>query len=77
MRVFYTDTARLDRSLCVTDVRSLDPISSFEVWDNVRDDEVAELEGLFGHLYRPDSAATASLGMNPGLTVHQREYGAK
>ena len=33
--------------------------SVFEVWDNIRDDEVAELEGLFRHLYRHDSAASA------------------
>jgi predicted nuclease of predicted toxin-antitoxin system len=33
--------------------------SVFEVWDNIRDDEVAELEGLFRHLYRDDSTAGA------------------
>ena len=33
--------------------------SIFEVWDNIRDEEVAELEGLFRHLYRHDSAASA------------------
>jgi hypothetical protein len=33
--------------------------SIFEVWDNIRDDEIAELEGLFRHLYRHDSAAGA------------------
>jgi hypothetical protein len=33
--------------------------SIFEVWDNIRDDEIAELEGLFRHLYRHDSAASA------------------
>lgn len=31
--------------------------SAFEVWDNVRDDEIAELEGLLRHLYRRDSKA--------------------
>jgi hypothetical protein len=31
--------------------------SVFEVWDNIRDEEVAELEGLFRHLYRHDSTA--------------------
>src|SRR5262245_58722394 len=31
--------------------------SAFQVWDNVRDEEVAELEGLFRHIYRLDSAA--------------------
>jgi hypothetical protein len=33
--------------------------SLFEVWDNIRDEEIAELEGLFRHLYRHDSAASA------------------
>jgi hypothetical protein len=28
--------------------------SVFQVWDNIRDDEVAELEGLFRHIYRRD-----------------------
>jgi hypothetical protein len=32
--------------------------SAFVVWDNIRDDEVAELEGLFRHIYRKDSAAS-------------------
>jgi len=31
--------------------------SCFEVWDNVSDEEIAELEGLFRHLYRFDSRA--------------------
>jgi hypothetical protein len=31
--------------------------SAFEVWDNVRDDEIEELEGLFRHLYKFDSKA--------------------
>lgn len=31
--------------------------SAFEVWDNIRDDEIVELEGLFRHLYRKDSRA--------------------
>jgi hypothetical protein len=31
--------------------------SVFEVWPNVRDDEVGELEGLFRHLYKLDAAA--------------------
>ncbi len=33
--------------------------SVYEVWDNISDDEVAELEGLFRHIYRKDSAASA------------------
>jgi hypothetical protein len=40
--------------------------SVFEVWDNIRDDEIAELEGLFRHLYRHDSAA--------GVLNKQRGY---
>jgi len=32
--------------------------SVFEVWDNIRDEEVAKLEGLFRHIYRKDSAAS-------------------
>ena len=31
--------------------------SAFEVWDNIRDEEIIELEGLFRHLYRKDSRA--------------------
>ncbi len=31
--------------------------SIFEVWDNIRDEEIAELEGLFRHIYRHDSVA--------------------
>ncbi|MFC1840857.1 GIY-YIG nuclease family protein [Thermodesulfobacteriota bacterium] len=31
--------------------------SIFEVWDNVRDDEIIELEGLFRHIYKRDSRA--------------------
>jgi len=27
------------------------------VWDNIRDDEIAELEGLFRHIYRFDAHA--------------------
>lgn len=31
--------------------------SVFEVWDNIRDDEIVELEGLFRHFYRKDARA--------------------
>lgn len=31
--------------------------SIFEVWDNIRDDEIVELEGLFRHIYHHDSKA--------------------
>ena len=33
--------------------------SVFEVWDNVRDEEIKELEGLFRHLYHWDSRANS------------------
>lgn len=33
--------------------------SFFEVWDNISDDEIAELEGLFRHLYKFDSKANS------------------
>ena len=33
--------------------------SLFKVWDNIRDDEVAELEGLFRHIYRKDAEANS------------------
>jgi hypothetical protein len=33
--------------------------SVYEVWGNVRDDEVTELEGLFRHIYRKDTRASA------------------
>lgn len=31
--------------------------SVFEVWDNVRQDDIEELEGLFRHIYRKDTRA--------------------
>jgi hypothetical protein len=31
--------------------------SVFQVWDNIRDEEIQELEGLFRHLYRRDPQA--------------------
>jgi len=33
--------------------------SVFEVWENIRDDEIAELEGLFRHIYQRDSQANS------------------
>lgn len=33
--------------------------SMFEVWDNISSKEIAELEGLFRHLYRWDSKANS------------------
>lgn len=31
--------------------------SIYEVWDNIRTEEIAELEGLFRHIYRKDAQA--------------------
>src|ERR1700683_3152715 len=31
--------------------------SVYEVWDNIRDEEIVELEGLFRHIYRKDTNA--------------------
>lgn len=31
--------------------------SVFEVWDNIRDEEIVELEGLFRHFYKKDPEA--------------------
>lgn len=33
--------------------------SIFEVWDNIFQEEVAELEGLFRHIYKQDTKANA------------------
>ena len=33
--------------------------SCFEVWDNISDEEISELEGLFRHLYKYDSRANS------------------
>ncbi len=33
--------------------------SIFEVWDNISNEEIAELEGLFRHLYKFDSRANS------------------
>jgi len=31
--------------------------SAFEVWDNIRGEEIRELEGIFRHIYRKDTRA--------------------
>ena len=31
--------------------------SIFEVWDNIREEEIRELEGIFRHIYRKDTRA--------------------
>jgi hypothetical protein len=33
--------------------------SAFEVWDNIREEEVRELEGVLRHLYRKDTRANS------------------
>ena len=33
--------------------------SAFEVWDNIREDEVRELEGILRHIYRKDTRANS------------------
>jgi len=33
--------------------------SAYEVWDNIREDEIQELEGLFRHIYRKDTKANS------------------
>jgi RNA-splicing ligase RtcB len=33
--------------------------SVYEVWDNIRDDEIQELEGILRHIYRKDTQANA------------------
>ena len=33
--------------------------SAFEAWENIRDDEIKELEGLLRHIYRKDHRANA------------------
>jgi hypothetical protein len=40
--------------------------SAYEVWDNIREDEIKELEGLFRHIYRHDSKAN--------ILNHQRAF---
>ena len=52
--------------------------SVYEVWDNIREDEVEELEGLFRHLFRYDSKANR-LNKQKGYKklVHLRRNTAK
>ena len=45
--------------------------SAFEVWDNIRDDEVAELEGLLRHIYRYDPEAN-KLNIQKGFKEARR-----
>src|SRR5690242_16198585 len=51
--------------------------SAYEVWDNIRDDEIAELEGLFRHLYRRDPIASGlnkQRGFKPIRKVRHRSF---
>jgi len=51
--------------------------SVYEVWDNIRDDEVAELEGLFRHLYRLDPVASElnkQRGFRPIRQIRRRSF---
>jgi len=41
--------------------------SVFQVWDNISDDEIVELEGLFRHFYRRDARAN-SLNVQKGFS---------
>jgi hypothetical protein len=45
--------------------------SAFEVWDNIRDNEVAELEGLLRHIYRYDPEAN-KLNIQKGFKKARR-----
>jgi hypothetical protein len=48
--------------------------SAFEVWDNIRDEEITELEGLFRHIYRKDFSASAlNIQRAFGKAVHLRQ----
>jgi len=48
-------------------------VSVFEVWENIRDDEIVELEGLFRHIYRKDPAANALNKQGAFLALKQLE----
>lgn len=51
--------------------------SAFEVWDNISDIEIAELEGLFRHLYHFDSKANklnTQKTYKPLVTISKRKW---
>ena len=50
--------------------------SIFEVWNNIRDDEIVELEGLFRHIYRQDSRAN-ELNLQRGFRELKRIQDSK
>ncbi len=45
--------------------------SVFEVWGNIADEEVAELEGMFRHIYRHDRRAN-TLNVQRGFKALRR-----
>jgi hypothetical protein len=49
----------------------LDSFFAFEVWDNILDEEVTELEGLLRHIYRYDPEAN-KLNIQKGLKKARR-----
>ena len=52
--------------------------SVFQVWDNIRDEEIQELEGLFRHLYRRDPQANrlnVARGFKPMRRIRQADIG--
>jgi hypothetical protein len=58
-------------------VRLWTHFSVYEVWDNIRDDEIAELEGLFRHIYRLDPVASElnkQRGFKPIRQVRRKQF---
>ena len=52
--------------------------SVFQVWDNIRDEEIFELEGLFRYIYRDDAKANrlnAARGFKPLRKLRDNEIG--
>jgi hypothetical protein len=50
--------------------------SVFQVWDNIRNEEIRELEGLFRHIYRKDPAANrlnVARGFKPMRRIRHAE----
>ena len=45
----------------------------FKVWDNIRDEEIKELEGLFRHIYSRDSQAN-KLNIQRGFRLLRRVH---
>ena len=51
--------------------------SIYEVWDNVREEEIRELEGIFRHIYRLDTRANRlnkTALIDKGLSKSSTEY---